>query len=156
MITLGTVAAAGFTQKVTVLSAVAVLMTVAVYGLVAGIVRLDDWGLRLLHGAQTTGGAARRALGRFLLVFSPALLKFLSVAGTVAMFLVGGSILSHGLAPVHHWVSETTQAWSAAGGVGALAAVLLPFVSDLLVGVCAGIAALILVTALGKLRQALR
>jgi len=105
VISLGTVANAAFPQRVAVLVGIAVLMTVGVYGLVAGIVKLDDGGLRLI---QRTGASvfdrALRALGRSILRLAPWLMKGLSVAGTTAMFLVGGGIISHGIAPLHHWI----------------------------------------------------
>ncbi|HQV22228.1 MAG TPA: DUF808 domain-containing protein, partial [Agitococcus sp.] len=102
VITLGTVATVSFTSQVAVLTAIALLMTVGVYGLVAGIVRLDDMGLHLTQQASN----AKQQLGRFLLALAPKLMKFLSVAGTVAMFMVGGSILVHGLPVVHHAIEH--------------------------------------------------
>jgi predicted DNA repair protein MutK len=97
VITLGTVAQAAFTTQVAVLSGIALLMTVGVYGLVAGIVKLDDAGLYLSKRAGTA-----RTLGNFILALAPWLMKGLSVAGTAAMFLVGGGILVHGVPPLHH------------------------------------------------------
>ena len=126
VITLGTVATADFGRQVAVLVGISVLMTVGVYGLVAGIVKLDDAGLHLAGRAN----AALRALGRGIVRGAPYLMKFLSVAGTAAMFMVGGSILVHGLPPVHHAV----EAAAAASGVVALAQLLL----EALVGVMAG------------------
>jgi len=126
VITLGTVAAADFGRQVAVLVGIAVLMTVGVYGLVAGIVKLDDAGLHLAGKAN----AAARALGRGIVRGSPYLMKFLSVAGTAAMFMVGGSILVHGVTPVHHVV----EALAAASGLAALAQLLL----EALVGILAG------------------
>lgn len=108
VITLGTVQASPLMTQISVLSGIAVLMTIGVYGLVAGIVKLDDGGLYLTQQAGT-GGAARlqRSVGRGILVAAPYLMKTLSVAGTAAMFLVGGGILIHGI-PVagrlmEHW-----------------------------------------------------
>lgn len=98
VIALGTVAAAPFSQQVTVLVLISSLMTIGVYGLVGCIVKIDDMGLFL---SRRTGALAR-ALGRGLLVFAPLLMKTLSVVGTAAMFMVGGSILVHGLPVVHH------------------------------------------------------
>ncbi|ERI50663.1 hypothetical protein N878_25260, partial [Pseudomonas sp. EGD-AK9] len=92
-ITLGTVAAASFAKQVAVLSGIAVLMTVGVYGLVAAIVKLDDAGLYLSQRASR----AAQALGRGILRLAPWLMKSLSVLGTAAMFMVGGGILVHGL-----------------------------------------------------------
>jgi predicted DNA repair protein MutK len=126
IITLGTVAQVDFTTRVAVLVGIALLMTVGVYGLVAGIVKLDDFGLYL---SRKAGGAA--AIGRGILRTAPWLMKFLSVAGTAAMFLVGGGILVHGIAPLHHWVEQL------AAGAGPLDA-LVTLVLDGLTGVIAG------------------
>ena len=126
VITLGTVASADFGRQVAVLVGIAALMTVGVYGLVAGIVKLDDAGLHLAARAN----AAVRALGRGIIRSAPYLMKFLSVAGTAAMFMVGGSILVHGVPPLHHAV----VAAAAASGFAGLAQVLL----EALVGVLAG------------------
>ncbi|WP_425257891.1 DUF808 domain-containing protein [Rubrivivax sp. RP6-9] len=113
-ITLGTVAAAPFLTQVLVLCGVAIAMTVGVYGFVAGIVKIDDAGLHL----SGSGNGAARALGRGLLALAPWLMKALSVAGTAAMFLVGGGILVHGVGPLHHAV--TGWAEGLGGIVGAL------------------------------------
>jgi predicted DNA repair protein MutK len=104
VIGLGTVAGEAFLTRLVVLVAIAIAMTVGVYGVVAAIVKLDDVGL---HLTRRTSGAAR-AIGRGLLRAAPWLMKFLSVAGTVAMFLVGGSILEHGLPAVRHLFEEAT------------------------------------------------
>jgi predicted DNA repair protein MutK len=103
VITLGIVADVAFGTQVAVLAGIAVVMTIGVYGLVAGIVKLDDLGLYLTQRAS----AAKQAIGRGILYAAPWLMKFLSVAGTAAMFLVGGGILVHGIGPLHHWVQET-------------------------------------------------
>jgi predicted DNA repair protein MutK len=96
-ITLGTVADAPFGTQVTVVAGIAAIMTVGVYGLVAGIVKLDDGGLYL----SRSDSAPVRAFGRGILTAAPWLMKFLSVAGTAAMFLVGGGILTHGIPMLH-------------------------------------------------------
>ncbi len=96
-ITLGTVAGSDFVTRVTVLTLIALVMTIGVYGLVAGIVKLDDLGLYLSRKA----GAAR-AFGDGILMAAPWLMKGLSIAGTAAMFLVGGGILVHGFPPLAH------------------------------------------------------
>ncbi len=121
-ITLGTVAAATFGTRLAVLAAVALLMTVGVYGLVAAIVKIDDLGLWL----SRRDGAAWQALGRGLVAAAPGLMKLLSVAGTVAMFLVGGGILVHGLPPVHHLLEAVPNGlgWLAEGAVGLAAGAL--------------------------------
>ena len=118
VITLGTVATAAFAQRVAVLIGIALVMTVGVYGVVAGIVKLDDGGLHLSRRPGSGIWAqAQRALGGAILRVAPWLMKGLSVAGTVAMFLVGGGIISHGLGPLHHWLERV-----AAGAPAALPA----------------------------------
>jgi predicted DNA repair protein MutK len=135
VITLGTVATAAFGTKVAVLVGIAVLMTVGVYGLVAGIVKLDDGGLKLTQAVGDSGWARfRRACGRGILRAAPWLMKFLSVAGTAAMFLVGGGILVHGVPALHHllqpyisdgsWGATFTE-MGANGAVGLLAGAVL-------------------------------
>jgi predicted DNA repair protein MutK len=135
VITLGSVATATLTQRVTVLVGISLLMTVGVYGLVAGIVKLDDLGLRLQRGASTVG----RSVGGGLLRAAPWLMKTLSVVGTAAMFMVGGGILLHGWPAVAHAV----EAW------GAIASTL----AGAGVGVVAGALVLAGVTLLQRLRR---
>jgi len=106
VISLGTVANAPFMQQVAVLVAIALLMTVGVYGLVGGIVKLDDLGLRL---TREGAGSVSRAIGRGILWFAPKFMKFLSWAGTAAMFLVGGGILVHGIPALTHWVEGVAR-----------------------------------------------
>ena len=107
VISLGTVAAASFTQQVAVVSAIAVVMTVGVYGLVAGIVKLDDAGLWLLQKPATTAGGFAHKLGHSLLWFAPKLMRMLTIVGTAAMFMVGGGILVHGWP----WLFTTVEAF---------------------------------------------
>jgi len=111
VITLGTVAAQPFVSKLTVLVGIAIIMTVGVYGLVAGIVKLDDAGLYL---SQRPGGFAQ-ASGRAILRAAPWLMKALSVAGTAAMFLVGGGILVHGVPAAAHAIEAALAGWGGAG-----------------------------------------
>jgi predicted DNA repair protein MutK len=134
VITLGTVAAASFGMQVAVLAGIAVLMTVGVYGLVAGIVKLDDAGLYL----SRRPGALSRALGRGILAGAPGMMKTLSVVGTAAMFLVGGGILLHGLPGAHHLVEAVVHAVATVPGVGALLGALAPLLLDGLAGIAAG------------------
>ena len=141
VISLGTVAQADFITRLTVLVGIAIIMTVGVYGLVAGIVKLDDLGLYLSRGAK----AASRAVGRAILWAAPWLMKGLSVAGTAAMFLVGGGILEHGIPPLHHAVESLTEGM---GAVGAVVAAL----ADALIGIVAGAIVLAGVLLLKRIR----
>ena len=140
VISLGAVADKSLSVQIGALSAIAVLMTVGVYGLVAGIVKLDDAGLYL--NARTSG--AVRGAGRFLLWLAPKLMKFLSVAGTAAMFLVGGGILTHNVPLLHHVVEAAGQA------VPALAW-LLPSLLNALFGVLLGLAVVALLALYGRI-----
>ena len=140
VITLGTVAAAAFARQVTVLIAISVIMTVGVYGLVAGIVKMDDAGLALM---KSTSSAAR-SFGRGLVAFAPKLMKFLSVAGTIAMFTVGGSIIAHGIPAIEHVIKALV-------GTGALAGVW-GFVLEGIVGVIVGAICVALWMSVQKLR----
>ncbi|MES2423961.1 MAG: DUF808 domain-containing protein [Pseudomonadota bacterium] len=127
-ITLGTVATQPFVTQLSVLSGISIIMTVGVYGLVAGIVKLDDAGLYLSRQAS----AAAQGLGRAILATAPWLMKALSVAGTAAMFLVGGGILTHGFPPLHHAIEALVQ------GMGGLGQTLVSSLLDALVGIVAG------------------
>ncbi len=146
VIALGTVSAAPFATRLGVLVGIALVMTVGVYGLVGAIVKLDDAGLYLVRQAGP-GSLARgqRALGAGILGAAPWLMRFLSVAGTAAMFLVGGGILAHGIPAVHHW----TEGLAAGGG---LAGSLGPAVTNAAVGVAAGAALVALATLAGRLK----
>jgi predicted DNA repair protein MutK len=128
-----------------VLSGIAIVMTVGVYGLVAGIVKLDDLGLWL---TQKPGQVAR-SIGGGILRAAPYMMKSLSVIGTAAMFLVGGGILTHGVPVVHHWIETVSQ------GVGGVAW-LVPVVLNGIVGIVAGAVVLAVVSAVGKLWNAAR
>ena len=141
VITLGTVADKPFAFQVAVLSGIGVLMTFGVYGLVAGIVKLDDAGAWLLE----RGGRLQAALGKVLLLAAPKLMKALTVIGTAAMFLVGGGILMHGL-PGGHALTHAVE--TVAGPLAVLATSLV----DMLLGVVAGALALGAVTLAGRLR----
>jgi hypothetical protein len=134
VITLGTVAAASFGKQVAVLAGIALIMTVGVYGLVAGIVKLDDAGLYL---SQRPARWAR-VLGRRILAAAPVLMKSLAIIGTVAMFLVGGGILVHGVPGTHDWIHTATQAADALPAIGGTLAMLIPFLIDALAGIVAG------------------
>ena len=128
VISLGTVANQEFSKQVGVLVAIALLMTVGVYGFVAAIVKMDDLGLYLSQKA----GSAARGVGRALLATAPKLMKLLAVLGTAAMFMVGGSILLHGIPAAHHlteWIDANT---------GAVTGFLATTLADAVTGIIAG------------------
>lgn len=139
-ITLGTVADAPLMQQVIVLSGIAIVMTIGVYGLVAGIVKLDDLGLWL---TQKPGQAAR-SIGGAILRAAPYMMKSLSVIGTAAMFMVGGGILTHGVPVVHHWIETVSQS---TGGL----AWLMPTLLNAVAGIIAGAVVLAVVSVVGNL-----
>ena len=134
VIALGTVATQPFQTQVAVLAGIGLLMTVGVYGIVAGIVRMDDLGLYFLQ----QGNAPVRVVGKWLLLAAPKLMKALTVIGTAAMFLVGGGILTHGIPPVHHGIEQIAANFGVLGGVVALAL-------DMLAGIVGGTLALLAV-----------
>ena len=147
VITLGTVAGAALGTQVAVLVGIALLMTVGVYGLVAGVVKLDDAGLRLSRRTgQGTWSALQRNLGAALLGVAPWLMKTLSVVGTAAMFLVGGGILVHGLPWVHQLIHGAAHEVELIPAIGAILAGLTPALLNGLFGVLAGALVLALVT----------
>ncbi|AZC94476.1 DUF808 domain-containing protein [Pseudomonas chlororaphis] len=148
-ITLGTVADAPLMQQVVVLSGIAIVMTVGVYGLVGGIVKLDDLGLWLTQKpgqmAKSIGGAILRA--------APYMMKSLSVIGTAAMFMVGGGILTHGVPAAHHWIETVTAHTAEAVGGFSL---IMPTLLNAVAGIIAGAAVLVVVSLGGKLWRAAR
>jgi predicted DNA repair protein MutK len=138
-IALGTVAASTFGVQVSVLIVIALAMTAGVYGLVAGIVKLDDLGLHLSQQpADTSFGRLRRALGERIVGAAPYLMKALSVAGTAAMFLVGGGILTHGVPVVHRAIENWGHSGDDIPGVGAVSGALAPMLLNALAGIVAG------------------
>ncbi len=151
VITLGTVAKSPFITQIAVLVSISLIMTVGVYGLVGGIVKLDDVGLAL---SKIIGSSSwqklLRSCGSMLLWLSPALLKTLSILGTIAMFAVGGGIIVHGFdwiaEPFHH-VAESAAAFTHAGKpIEFLVTTLL----NTLAGLVCGTGALIIVTAVRR------
>ncbi|MDX2018903.1 MAG: DUF808 domain-containing protein [Deltaproteobacteria bacterium] len=139
IIALGTVAGEPLVTRVAVLAGIAALMTVGVYGLVAGIVKMDDVGTHLLRPrAGAPAPLVQRKVGTLLLKTAPLLMKTLSFAGTVAMFLVGGGILSHGV-PL---IALTFDAWAAhvktIAGIGPALAVVAPMLFNATLGIIAG------------------
>jgi hypothetical protein len=139
-ITLGVVASQPLPQQVGVLVGVAVMMTLGVYGLVAGIVKLDDLGLALTR----SGSGALQAMGRGILALAPKLMKGLSIAGTAAMFLVGGGILVHGTPVLHHAIVHGIA--STLGSAPAWVSTLVSSLGDALTGVAAGAVVVAVVT----------
>lgn len=145
VITLGTVAAASFGRQVAVLVGISLLMTAGVYGLVAGIVKLDDMGLYL----SNTASKLKQALGRLLLAAAPWLMKTLSVLGTLAMFLVGGGIIVHGLPFLHHGIENMA---GQLGWAHSIAATIL----NALAGLAAGGIVLVVVSVVSRLRNSFK
>ncbi len=131
VIALGTVATAPFVTRISVLVALSLLMTVGVYGLVAGIVKLDDAGRYLTQRGEATSSGLLRGLGAGILGAAPWLMKGLGIAGTIAMFLVGGGIVTHAIpglhGVVHHWAE-------ALGALGAVVPTLVDFVAGIITG----------------------
>jgi predicted DNA repair protein MutK len=134
VISLGTVSTQPLATQFAVLASIAVIMTVGVYGLVAGIVKLDDGGLAL----SKRPSALVQAVGRAILAGAPMLMKTLSVVGTAAMFLVGGGILEHGIPFLHHAAEALAGAAGAVPGIGPLLKALTPLIVDGLIGIVAG------------------
>jgi len=143
VIALGTVAAQPFGIQVAVLVGIAILMTIGVYGIVAGIVKLDDAGVYL---ARRRPSGALHALGRGIVAGAPWLMKGLAVAGTAAMFLVGGGILVHGLPFLHPFLEPLLARAGALPGLGTVASWLATPVLNIAAGVLAGALALAVVS----------
>ncbi|WP_373975821.1 DUF808 domain-containing protein [Chitinibacter sp. SCUT-21] len=141
VIALGTVADKSLSTQFMVLAGIGVIMTVGVYGLVAGIVKLDDMGFYLQRKSTSTA----KALGNLLVATAPKLMKLLTIVGTAAMFLVGGGILTHGVPALHHGIEHlATESGNVLGMV-------VPSIANLVVGLIAGAVALIVVEFAGKL-----
>ncbi|MCX7396503.1 MAG: DUF808 domain-containing protein [Planctomycetales bacterium] len=156
VITLGTVATAGFMTQVGVLVAISLLMTVGVYGLVAGIVKLDDIGLYWMKApAEETAAqpsALRFRMGRMIVGGTPYLMKFLSIAGTAAMFLVGGGILAHGISPAHHLIEAIQQRLQQIDGVGGVLSVIAGMAGHAVLGILVGVSVLFVVELVKRFR----
>jgi predicted DNA repair protein MutK len=150
VITLGTLTATTFIEKLSVLSLISVVMTVGVYGLVAGIIKLDDLGFYLMRSAKSWA----KAIGRGVLVFAPLLMKFLSFFGTLAMFLVGGGILTHGIGVLHHWSASLLDFF----GLDATGwkATVTTSVFDLFAGFLAGVLAVIVMIVVKRVFKGLK
>ncbi len=142
VITLGTVATAEFLTQVGVLVAISLLMTAGVYGLVAGIVKLDDIGLHLMkapgNATEARPSGLRFRAGRMIVAGTPYLMKFLSIAGTAAMFLVGGGILAHGIPPAHHLIEAMQHNVQQIAGIGGVLSAVTGMVGQALLGIIIG------------------
>jgi predicted DNA repair protein MutK len=156
-ITLGTVATAAFTKQVIVLTGIAFIMTIGVYGIVAGIVKLDDLGLYL---NQKTGDnalvKAQRSIGSLVLSAAPYLMKGLSIVGTAAMFMVGGGILTHGLPGAHDVIHGVAHKTSVVPLIGGLMESATPTFLDAMTGILAGAVALAVMTVVGRMWSAMK
>jgi predicted DNA repair protein MutK len=156
-ISLGTVAGAPLQQQLMVLTGIAVVMTVGVYGVVAAIVKLDDGGLYLLRTTDAGSvGNFKRGLGKGILQAAPYMMRSLTVIGTVAMFMVGGGILTHGIAPVHHAIEAAGAALASLPLLGTTLATITPTVLNAVFGVFAGAVVLLVVSATQRLLTRLR
>ena len=151
-ITLGTVAGATFSQQVIVLCGIAIVMTVGVYGIVAGIVKLDDLGLYLSRKSS----ALVRSIGNGIVSAAPYLMKTLSIVGTIAMFMVGGGILTHGLPPVHHLFEDWASYATVVPTFGQILQGVIPALLNVVFGLIAGGVVLLVVSALGAIRGRLK
>jgi hypothetical protein len=151
-ITLGTVAGATFSQQVIVLCGIAIVMTVGVYGIVAGIVKLDDLGLYLSRKSS----ALVRSVGNGIVSAAPYLMKTLSVVGTIAMFMVGGGILTHGLPPIHHLFEDWASYATVVPTFGQILQGVIPALLKVVFGLIAGGVVLLVVSALGAIRGRLK
>ena len=151
VITLGTVIESDLTTQIGVLVALSLAITVGVYGLVAGIVKMDDVGLYLLRKSLTGNyNTFQRYTGRALLVAAPALMKILALVGTIAMFLVGGGILTHNIEVVHHLVAPALELVASPDTV---LYTIIAMLADGIVGLIAGSIVVVLITLLNKLRS---
>ncbi|NVI80761.1 MULTISPECIES: DUF808 domain-containing protein [Janthinobacterium] len=157
VIALGTVAAATFAEQVAVVVGIALIMTVGVYGLVAGIVKLDDAGFYL--AARKGAGALMdgvRGFGRMLVSAAPKLMKFLSVVGTLAMFMVGGGILTHGWPWASGMLHHAEEAVAGVAGIGPVLAAVTPSLINAVAGLIAGGLVLAGVTAVSALLRQIK
>lgn len=148
-LTLGIVSEAPLLNQIVIMAGIALLVTVGVYGLVGVIVKIDDAGYWL--EARQNGLA--RGLGKFLLLLAPKLMKFLSVVGTLAMFLVGGGIVIHGWPLLHHWIEQLTHGLTQAlpSAISSIGESVITNLASLVVGAILGGVVLIVVKAVSKL-----
>ncbi|MEL0607794.1 DUF808 domain-containing protein [Vibrio echinoideorum] len=146
VIALGTVTGTSIVTQILVVSLIAVVMTIGVYGLVAGIVKLDDLGFYLQR--TSNGSAIKTRLGNGLVAFAPKLMKMLAVVGTAAMFLVGGGIVVHNVPAIHHLIEPIIMDFSG----HTIATAVVPTLLNGVIGVLAGLTVVAVWTAIGKIR----
>lgn len=146
VITLGTVSAAPLMSKVVVMSLIAFIMTIGVYGFVALIVKIDDVGLFLSKKTESW----KQTLGGLLLSFAPKLMKVLSIVGTIAMFLVGGGIINHAVPFVHHFTEHTADQAEVIPTIGQILGSVVPTTLNMVIGLLAGAIVLIIVSLIQK------
>ncbi|MCL4207267.1 MAG: DUF808 domain-containing protein [Pirellulaceae bacterium] len=157
VITLGTVAGSPWMTQLIVLVSVGLLMTVCVYGLVAAIVKLDDLGLRLTSTpSERRFSGLRIRAGRAIVSASPYLMKLLSIAGTAAMFLVGGGILAHEISFLHHVLEGLKLGQDGTGFLGGVLGWTIEAAAHAVIGVLIGLAVLLVVNAVKKCMSAAR
>lgn len=149
VISLGTVATAAFGTKVMVLSAIAIIMTIGVYGFVAMIVKIDDLGLYLTKQAS----GFKQTVGRGLLAFAPKLMKTLTIVGTIAMFLVGGGIITHTIPLFHHVTEDSVDYVQHLPTMGNIIGAVTPTLINLGIGFVAGLLVLIMVSVIQKMKS---
>ncbi|MCI9683364.1 DUF808 domain-containing protein [Vibrio parahaemolyticus] len=146
VIALGTVTGASLVTQILVVSLIAVIMTIGVYGLVAGIVKLDDLGFYLEIRSKGKGWMAK--VGSALVAFAPKLMKLLTIVGTAAMFLVGGGIVVHNVPAIHHFVEPIIMNFSG----HSVAKAILPILLNGIIGFVAGLIVVAVWTVVEKLR----
>ena len=142
VISLGTMVGKTLFDQFIALVVIGIVLTIGVYGLVAAILRLDDLGLHLIQKPESF----YKRTGNYILQVAPYLMKTLSIVGTAAMFLVGGGIIAHGVPVIHHWIDARTEQINVIPAFDKLFDSLLSMGLNGLVGIIAGIAALMLVT----------
>lgn len=150
VIALGIVADATFTKQIIVLTFIAFIMTLGVYGLVGAIVKLDDVGLYLVR-SETSGTTLKKRIGELILRTAPIMMKAISVIGMAAMFVVGGGILIHGIPALHHIIGDITSTLATIRFVGAILGVLAPIILNAASGIIAGAITLGIVVTIDKL-----
>ncbi|EHH1103994.1 DUF808 domain-containing protein [Vibrio parahaemolyticus] len=146
VIALGTVTGASLVTQILVVSLIAVIMTIGVYGLVAGIVKLDDLGFYLEIRSKGKGWVAK--VGSALVAFAPKVMKLLTIVGTAAMFLVGGGIVVHNVPAIHHFVEPIIMNFSG----HSVATAILPILLNGIIGFVAGLIVVAAWTVVEKLR----